>query len=78
MDNQIPNIILEDIKSRGYAGAIFAGEYDGVQYFYYYRPYDCHYSGLPHIVKLDGEKIEIVTDFEERGRAFRYAMRDVQ
>lgn len=73
MDNIIPDIIQIDAKKHGYAGVLFGGEFDNVPYFYYYRENRGRYSGLPCVVKLINGIIEDVTNFQERGRAFKFA-----
>ena len=76
MDSKIPDIILTDAKEHGYAGVLYAGEFDCVHYFYYFHENRGRYSGLPCIVKLVYGKIVDVTDFQERSRAFKFATTD--
>lgn len=78
MNASIPDIILNDAKSNGYFRVLFGGEFDGVSYFVYIRPYQMRYSGLPCVVKLDGNKIVDVIDILENGRAFSFAMQEQQ
>lgn len=73
MELFIPDIIQTDALEHGYAGVLYGGEFDGVHYFYYFRENRGRYSGLPCIVKLVDGKIVDVTDFQERGRAFKFA-----
>lgn len=78
MSDLVPNIILRDAKSNGYSNVLFGGEFDGVSYFVYVRPYQMRYSGLPCVVKLDGNNIVDVVDIFENGRAFSFAMQEQQ
>ena len=76
VDSNIPDIILTDAKEHGYAGVLYGGEFEKVHYFYCFRENRGRYSGLPCIVKLVDGKIVDVTDFQERGRAFKFATRN--
>lgn len=76
MDSNIPDIILNDAKERGFNRVRFAGDFDGATYYNYVNDNSGRYSGLPAIVKLVNGIIDDVVDLSERARAYRFAIKD--